>query len=481
MSRSSAASGGRRRVWLTLVTTTLLSALWVAAWGLQQWAPFDHEPAATTWPANIHDLATFVEHATQQKFLHVVPVEYIVDHAAFTTRVAPPEVTQADRHVAATQDAVGRALGLWNGDASTLTSSAALETAPSWARWLRTEDVLVVRATTAGAALNAYQRSQTIVQLTIALDEQHHHLGQRRIDSTTRQQSQALGVIGIGHAVWVHDLYYDHLSPEEQAAYSDESQVGQDDYDAAVAAVPPAFSALRLVGQHLGPTFVTSVLTYGQAALDDAFGSYAPVALDEVSLPMHKFFRPDQAEHVDAPPVPWQATQEFSTQAGPFVVFLMASSGLSANDALTASDGWGNDAYTVYRLDGRVCLDLHVVADTTADADALEHAFNAWAEHRPTEAHALVGRKGNSMYVSVCDPGTKVEQSIPDANIIDQYFGRSDMIRQQVKNGVGAGTAECVASTFFGRYSMPDMRSGEIKVDVGGQVQAIIAECRSAQ
>ena len=481
MSRSSAASGGRRRVWLTLVLTTLLSALWVGAWGLQRWAPFAHEPAATTWPENIHDLATFVEHATQQEFLHVVRVEYIAGDAAFTARVAPPEVTEADRHLAATQDAVGRALGLWNGDVSTLASSAAMDSAPSWARWLRTHDVLVVRASTAGTQLNAYQRTQIIVQLTVALDEQHHHLVQRRIDSTTRQQSQALGAIGIGHAIWVHDLYYDHLSPEDQAAYGDDAQVGHDDYDAAVANIPPAFSALRLVGQHLGPTFIVSVLTYGPAALDDALGRNAPVALDEVSLPMHKFFRPDHAEHVDAPPVPWRATGEFSTQAGPFLVFLIASSGMAANDALTASDGWGNDAYTVYRLDGRVCLDLHVAADTTADAGDLEHAFNEWATMRPAEATALVGRNGNELYVSVCDPGTKVDQSIPDADTIDQYFGRSDMIRQQVKNGVGAGTAECVASTFFGRYSVPDMRSGELDVDVGGEVQTIIAGCKSAQ
>lgn len=479
MSRRSAATRARRRVWLTLVLSTALAAVWFAAWGLQQWAPFAHEPAATEWPANVRDLADFVEGATGQQFQHVLPVHFATTDEQFRALVGTTVTTDAQRHLADTQDAVGRALGLWNGGTSTLQSSAAMDAAPSAARWLPDSDVLVVRAGDGGTDLSAYQRSEVVLQLTLALDEQHYHLVQRRRDSTSRQQAQALGSIGIGHAVWVHDVYYEHLDIDEQTAYSNEVQRGLGEYETGMASVPPAFTALRMVGQRLGPTFITVVLTHGRDALAQALGDDAPDALDQVDLPSGKFVRLDRTEHVDAPPVPWHATKEFSTQAGPFLLFMMVSNGMVSHDALTVSDGWGNDAYTVYQLDGRVCLDLHVVADTSTDADDLQQGLSAWARTRPAETDALVARRGNDLYATACDPGTEVLQTIPDPDTIDQYFARTDMIREQVRNGTGPGTAECIASTFFGRYSLAELRAADAQVDVGGEVQAITAQCRA--
>lgn len=479
MGRSSASGRGRRRVLGTLGLVGALAAVWLGAWGVQQWAPFAHDQPVVTWPANVRDLVAFVEHASQQPFLHTVEVEFVDGQEAMAARLGDEPTTADDVHFGETQDAVGRAFGLWNGDSSSLANTAAMESGPTRTQWLAADDVLLIDAKGPDAELSQLMRASIVLQLAVALDEQHHHLVQRRRDATSRQQAQSLAAVGLGHAVWLHDQYFDSLTIEQKSEYTADTEAVAGDYDPAVESVPPAYSALRLAAQRLGPNFVVALHDKGTDVLSGALSGTTPVAFDQISLPVAKYLTRDAPEHVSAPAVPADGTLEFTSQAGPLLLFMMVATGMVANDALTTSDAWGNDAYTVYTLGGRVCIDLHVIADSTDGADLIEQGLDAWAQVRPAEADALVGRKGTHLYVSVCDPGTDVDQTIPDVDTIDQFFGRSDMIRAQIENGAAAATAECVSITFFGRYTLSDLRQGVTDIDLQSEIESIMASCTS--
>lgn len=179
-----------------------------------------------------------------------------------------------------------------------------------------------------------------------------------------------------------------------------------------------------------------------------------PTALDQISLPVGKYLRRDALEPVTAPPGPAAAHVQYSNQMGPFATYLLFSTGLPLNVALTASDGWGNDRYTAYELDGRICVDVHLVADSRDDADRLANGLNGWARVRPKEADALVGRNGNDLYATACDPGTDVDQSVPTESAVQQYVARAQELQFRADLSGDPSLAECVAVGFFANYDI---------------------------
>jgi hypothetical protein len=154
--------------------------------------------------------------------------------------------------------------------------------------------------------------------------------------------------------------------------------------------------------------------------------------------------------------------------------------GLSPTEALTAADGWGNDAFTAYELDGRVCVDARIVADSRADADRLQRGLDAWAGTRPAASGALVGRDGDALLISVCDPGVDARQPSPGQPAIDQYFGRSSMLHHEIEETRDAAVAECVAVTFFERFTVAQANSFDSEFDVTTELDDITDGCRAS-
>ena len=195
-------------------------------------------------------------------------------------------------------------------------------------------------------------------------------------------------------------------------------------------------------------------------------------ALDQIGLPVGKYLRRDPLEGVAAPPAPAAAEVKYTNQMGPFGLYLLLSTGLPVTDALTASDGWGNDRYTAYVLGGRVCVDVHVVADSRDDADRLQAGLAAWALARPDDTDALVARDGTDLYASACDPGTDARQPVPDDEAIDHYLGRAQEIRQRSDYSGDPALAECVGVTYFAAYSLYDE-----SVDYWAETDRIELDC----
>lgn len=163
------------------------------------------------YPDNVAPLVDHAEESTGQHFVDQVLIEYIAKKADYVARVqAKPslELTDADRKAAATDEAVGRALGLWAGDASMTEMREAIDAAaPIPVTWLAEENTIVINAKDRTTVLSPSLCARITVRLTQALDEQLFHTSERIQRPATSQEYQSLVAISAGHAVWVDDLY----------------------------------------------------------------------------------------------------------------------------------------------------------------------------------------------------------------------------------------------------------------------------------
>lgn len=467
-----------RRVLKGLAALLAVAALWAGAWGLHRWAPFTEAPTAVTWPEPIQPLAEFVEDATSLPFLRPVAVEWVTDTAGVAARTAPEAPTADERATAAAQDAAGRALGLWAGEMSSIAADAQVFAPTSVAYWLTDENVLLIGAEP-DDELSPRLRSEIVFELAIALDDQHFDLIHRSAVAPTRQESLALAALALGDAMWVYGEYYDReLRFSEREEFDDDVADLNAERDERTAAVPSAYQALVTLAPSLGPTFIAALrVDGGSEAVQQAMAD-PPIALDQVTLPATKYLHRDPLEAVSAPTAPAGSVFVHSGQGGPAMLFLMLTTGLPANDALTAADGWGNDAYTVYRMGEQVCIDIHLVADSRRDADLIDAGLTAWARARPAQAHALIGRDGVHLFASACDPGTAVRQGTPSQAQIDQLQHRAFLIRSEIESAHDAAAGECVGRRIFAEFTTSELNAnGEGSL---ADIDAAADECGAA-
>ena len=464
-----------------LVAGTL--ALSGGAWGVKEWAPFAGAApdAPVTWPENVQPIADYVENVTGLQFVSPIEVEYISNDDEFAERVlGEPFVPSADDIAgAAEDDAAGRALGLWAGDASILDSNAAYNSGePFPAYWLTDENTIIINGVDGDDSLTPFARAELALLLTQALDDQLFGIVERIDEAPNPQAYQAAVAVASGHSLWVQNEYIADFSDPETTRYENAYQDRVDSFVEETSNVPGAYLALRSAGQQLGSTFVVSLAETDPALMVQAFTSRQPTALDQVSLPFAKYERFDPTEAIEPPAAPDGAEQLYTAQLGPVGTYLLLSTGMPLTDALTASDGWGSDSYTVYRLDDTVCVDLHLIADSPDDADRLFNGLNGWADVRPAAAKALVGRDGNDLYATVCDPGTAARQPVPTTDDVDQFYVRASYLAEQIDDTGNPELAECIAVDTFAEFTLAELQSFDVTGDVGDALQTIEDDCR---
>lgn len=479
MARQSA----RRKTFTGIGLVAGTVALSGGAWGLKEWAPFTDAKvdAPVTWPENVEPIVEYVERLTGLQFSSPIEVEFVEDDDEYAARVVgePFVPTAEDIASAAEDDAAGRALGLWAGDVSILESNAAYNGGePFPVYWLTEDNAIVINAADADESLPPIVRAQLALLLTQALDDQLFQVLERADAAPTPQDYQAIIAVAAGHALWVQDEYIADFSEPETTRYENAYQDRVDSFVEETTNVPGSYLALRSAGQQLGTTFVTALVETDPSLVVEAFTTKRPTALDQISLPFAKFERFDPTEPIEPPTPPNGATRLYWGQLGPTGTFLMLSTGMPVTDALTASDGWGNDTYTVYRLDDTVCVDLHLIADSPDDADRLENGLNGWASVRPAASKALVGRDGVDLYATVCDPGTKARQPVPTTEDVDQFYVRSGYLADQIDDTGNPELAECIAVATFEEYTLNDLRNPDVTGDVSDALQTITDDCR---
>jgi hypothetical protein len=425
---------------------------------LREWAPFEHEHAAITWPKNVQPLAEFVQSETQLRFTTAVAVQFVANdtalHALVTQRV---QTVEAQRSLDA-YAAMGRALGFWSGSVDLGAATDSLRNASSFAAtYLSGANTMAVEAKNGDAVLTPVQRADIIITLTSILLDQHFQTLRRLAAIHTTEPYEALAGVALGQMAFLHDRYIRRFNSTDRAAYDAATKQRATTFEAKVTDAPAAFRAIRIASQLLGRGFVAALHATNPDGFTKALTSQVPTALDQLEMPTARYARRDPTDVVAPPPLPVDATLLAQRQLGPFGLYLMLANGLPATEALTASDGWGNDAVTIYRSGTTVCTSGRVVADTTADADRIERGLNAWGHARPKEAAALVGRKGTTVLFTVCDPGPAVHQTTVTAPVFDQFFGRADELTQQVTSHGSPNRSECIAVSAYAKYAARDL------------------------
>ncbi|MDO8361736.1 MAG: hypothetical protein Q7V88_02475 [Actinomycetota bacterium] len=473
----------RRRAWIGIALLLGIVAFAAGAWGLQRWAPFQHDASAVTWPENVQPIAEYVQQTTRSTFQSPLTIEFIGPEAQYAERVASPDLPTSDEMVASAKvdDAVGRALGLWAGQSSVLQNETVInDLEPNPVTYLPDEHAIVVNAISDTSRLPALVRAELALVLTQALDDQLYHTVQRAQTAATSQDFQVMVGLSIGHAFLVRDLFVADMNSSDRQAYEHALLRRYDDYRDSISVVPTTYVSMRTMAQQVGPVFLAALQEDDPRLVQAAFSTDTPAALDQMILPASKYLRRDPLEAVSAPPAPLGAKVQYSNQLGPFGLYLMLSTGLPSNEALTASDGWGNDRYTVYLLAGRACLDLHVVADSRDDADLLERGLNGWAGARPPSSDALVGRDGVNLYATVCDPGTTARQQVPGELVISEFTGRSSMMYEYITRTGKPDRAECIAVQFHTQFTQRDLETYDPDLDPYGELESIEEDCRDS-
>ena len=473
----------RRRTWFAIATLVALAALTVGAWALRAWQPFADDPQAVEWPANVEPLAAFVEHVSGLPFLEPVDVEFL-DREELERRVADAEVEPTEEALATALDdeALGRALGYWNGEPELARRSAQLrQAANSDVEWLGGNEVLV-EADGPAATLPLDVQADLVVTLTEILHQQQFDLDERLEAAPTAQDFQVLIGLDLGQALWVRDQWVDGLEFEERQRYDELREQRTTNFVDATREVDPVFRSLRIVGQALGPAFVLALHESGRRdAFETTLRDDVPDAVDQLMLPTGKFERRDELESVTPPPVPSDGELVYTRQLGPYGLYLLMAGGLPPTEALQAADGWGNDAFVAYTLDDRLCVDARIVADSRTDADRIERGLDAWGHERPQASDALVGRDGDTLLLTVCDPGADADQPTPDEDAIDQFFGRADLLQSRIEVTGLPGLSECVTVRWFETHlAADDLGDVMSEFDPFGQLDDLTDECRNS-
>lgn len=473
----------RRRAWSAVAMVVALAALVTGAWALRAWQPFADDAADVTWPANIEPLASFVEHETGLAFVEPVDIVFL-DRDEFDERLAANVDVPSDEALATALDdeALGRALGYWNGEPELARRSAQLRDASNADIEWTDEGEVLVQADGPDSDLQLDVQADLVLTLTEIVDQQHFQLGERIAAAPTAQDFQVLVGLDFGQALWVRDRWVDQLELEDRQVYDELRDRRNTNFADATSEVDPVFRSLRIVGQALGPAFVLALHESGRRdAFEIAARDDVPAAVDQLMLPTGKYERRDDLEPVTAPPVPTDGELVYIRQLGPYGLYLLMAGGLPPTEALQAADGWGNDSFVAYTLDDRLCVDARIVADSRTDADRIERGLDAWGHARPEESSALVGRDGDTLLLSVCDPGTDADQRTPDDDAIQQFFGRADLLQSRIEVTGLPALSECVTVRWFETHlAADDLGDVMSEFDPFGLLDDLTAECRDS-
>jgi hypothetical protein len=232
-----------------------------------------------------------------------------------------------------------------------------------------------------GTDLSPYRREVIAHELTHALDDQVHDLGDIEPDGLLDSEYLAALIAIEGSAELVRSRYFDSLSPLEQAQSIQEqlnAGSGTGLFDVPVAILTLSSSPYlrgvafqrQMVGALGNPAGPDLSLTRYPANTEQGFDT-AKYLADEPEVP------------VPAPPTEGAAPVVRSGGFGPFLLSMVLREGvvLDTLDPLTA--GWAGGAYTSWEAAGDDCIRVDSAWDSTAEAADMAAALSGWGSLHP--------------------------------------------------------------------------------------------------
>jgi hypothetical protein len=313
----------------------------------------------------VAEIAAFVEEERGLEF-EEDPVIELLDEGDFQDRLLEDE-EEDEQEILDLQDEL-QALGLIDDDLDLATALDDLLGGAVLGFYDPETGELVVRA----GEITPLARITIAHELTHALDDQHFELDRPEYDDADDSEvSSGFSSLVEGNASVVEDAYRETMSDDEVAEADEEeaelSGAVPDD-------IPLILLQILSAPYSFGPTFVETLLDDGgQEAVDAAFE--APPTTSEQFIFPDVYLAGEDAIEVPLPEAEGEVIYEGVFGALSLLLIL----GPEDPAVGQAIQGWGGDAYVVWREDDRTCARGTFVGDTDQDTQELADALTAWA------------------------------------------------------------------------------------------------------
>jgi len=235
-------------------------------------------------------------------------------------------------------------------------------------------DVLKVR----GTELTPYRREVIAHELTHALDDQIHDLGDIEPASLLDERYFAALVAIEGSASLVQQGYVATMTPFEQLEnLAEQLSLGS---DPELLTVPLALLSFTSATYLRGATFQHELVARlgAPAGPDQSLTRYPATA--EQAFDPERYLADEPAVAVAPPPADGAEVTRGSW--GQFLLTLLLQEGLGLDRVAAETDGWAGDAYVTWTAGTQRCLRLDTRMDSAAQAETLRSALVGWAGSR---------------------------------------------------------------------------------------------------
>jgi hypothetical protein len=443
----------------------------------------DEGPESGGWDPRVQDLVRFVEAERGLTFDHPVPVDFLTPEQyrdELTTEAT--DITPKDRRELRATEAVMRALGLLERDIDLLDGFNTLSSEGTLAFYdLERERVFVP-----DGPLTPSLRVTLVHELTHALQDQHFDLSAME-DEAPDDETSAQRALVEGDARRIENAYAQSLSDVDMAQYREETKRTAADVRDSLRDVPPVIRAFFESPYVLGEGLMGALLLDGGPdRVDQAFEE--PPTSEEQLLDPFRYLDGDEPIDVPKPLLEAGETEIDAGDLGAITWYLLLAERLDPSTALQAVDGWGGDAYVIYRSKDRFCVRAAFQGDDPEESSQMERALIAWMATVP-KAGAAVTRDGEVLTLRSCDPGPETSSARKD---IAEKALLIPLVRTSLaigieQSGLERPVARCAAAVIIDRLPTESllslrtlMTSEGFSAQIREMAPAAFESCRSA-
>lgn len=451
----------RRRWPFAVLAVVLVAAAVVVAVLLTRDSGPEGPPHPSTWDPKVQKYVDFVEKERGLDFAHPVYVDFLPEEE-FTEQVTADEseLSDEDREEVERSTGMLRALGLIEGDVDLFDKSNKLSGNGIIGFYRYDDERLRVR----GTELTPAVESTLVHELTHALQDQSFDLGSRfkqlakADDADSSAAESGFDALVEGDARRIEGIWRDQLTPEARAALDKERAKGAKGFRAGSKDIPEIMVTMMGAPYDLGEALLAvAVQQGGDGAVDDLFRS--PPRTEEQQLDPWTLVADHQGYlSVPAPELP-DGVKSFEDGAFGSVGWLMLlSERLPLEQALTAVDGWGGDAFAAYERDGSSCVSIDYRGDTAQDLVEMDTALRSWVAKGPQDA-ASVTRQDQTLVFESCDPGADAPKVAAgkSRDALTLALSRTYLSVELVKGGLGLPVARCGADRLVREFTLAEL------------------------
>lgn len=232
-----------------------------------------------------------------------------------------------------------------------------------------------------GTSLTPYRREVIAHELTHALDDQVHDLGDLTSQGLLDEDYLGALVAIEGSAERVRQRYYDTRPPLEQFQSIAEQLAAGDDPE--LLTVPITLLTITQAPYLEGASFQADlVAALGNPAGPDLSLTRYP-ANTEQGFDTDKYLADEPAVDVPAPLTEGGAAVVRSGEFGPLLLSLVLREGLVLSDLDPLTAGWAGGSYTTWTSGGAACIRVDTTWDSGAAAADVADALTGWGSRHP--------------------------------------------------------------------------------------------------